>query len=230
MLLQKRRECGILAWIHATEKALALNFQDALVRNDIWHQYEECSDADRLNISEDKIMRVRFRFALVAVVFCAQALLAQQAQYKKHGPALLPDLSITKGAVRLRSKATVCSIKWGKDERHVTQAMKDASYKEYGTAPGKGVCALKTHKDSSGKSVTEGCEVDHLISRELGGDDKAENLWPQPYTQHPGAHEKDWLENELHKEVCNNSITLKAAQQEIKTDWYAAYLKRKPAK
>jgi hypothetical protein len=41
------------------------------------------------------------------------------------------------------------------------------------------------------------------------------------------AHEKDWLENRLHKEVCNGDITLEDAQEQIKTDWYAAYLKRK---
>jgi len=70
-------------------------------------------------------------------------------------------------------------------------------------------------------------KVDHLISRELGGADAEDNLWPQPYTQHPGAHEKDWLENELHKGVCAGKITLKDAQDEIKGDWYKAYLKRK---
>jgi 5-methylcytosine-specific restriction endonuclease McrA len=108
--------------------------------------------------------------------------------------------------------------------------MKDDSFAEYGTAQGAGVCAIKTHTGTNGQSVKEGCEIDHLISRELGGDDALENLWPQPYTQHPGAHEKDWLENQLHKEVCNGDITLDEAQKEIKTDWYAAYLKRKPAK
>jgi hypothetical protein len=72
--------------------------------------------------------------------------------------------------------------------------------------------------------------VDHLISRELGGADAVENLWPQPYTQHPGAHEKDWLENRLHDEVCAGKITLQDAQQEIKEDWYAAYLKRTRSK
>ena len=66
--------------------------------------------------------------------------------------------------------------------------------------------------------MTEGCEVDHLISRDLGGADTLENLWPEPYTQHPGAHEKDWLETELNKEVCSGKITLKDAQEEIKTD------------
>lgn len=170
------------------------------------------------------------KFGLAVALFCAEVLSAQTARYQKNGPALLPDPVVTTGAVRISSKAKVCSIKWGKDERHVTQKMKDDVYAEYGTAPGQGVCAFETHPGANGKPVTEGCEIDHLISRELGGADSPANLWPQPYTQHPGAHEKDWLENELHKEVCAGTITLQAAQNEIKTDWYAAYLKRKPAK
>jgi hypothetical protein len=48
-------------------------------------------------------------------------------------------------------------------------------------------------------------------------------------SRHPGAHEKDWLENQLHKLVCNKTITLEQAQEEIKTDWYASYLKRHAA-
>jgi 5-methylcytosine-specific restriction endonuclease McrA len=143
---------------------------------------------------------------------------AQQAKYSKNGPALMPDPAVTKGALRLTNKATVCAIKWSKDERHVTQQMKDDAYAEYGTAPGQGVCALKTHTGANGQPVTEGCEVDHLISRDLGGADTLENLWPQPYTQHPGAHEKDRLETELNKEVCAGTPTLTDAQNEIKTD------------
>jgi hypothetical protein len=72
--------------------------------------------------------------------------------------------------------------------------------------------------------------VDHLIRRELGGADTIENLWPQPYTQHPGAHEKDWLENRLHTDVCSGMMTLDEAQRGIKNDWYAAYLKRRQSK
>ena len=162
-----------------------------------------------------------------AVLLCAALSLAQEAKYRTQKGVLLPDPSVTKGAVRLRSKTTVCSIKWGLDERHVTPKMKEQAFAEYGTAQGEGVCALKTHTGTKGQAVKEGCEVDHLISRELGGADTLDNLWPQPYTQHPGAHEKDWLENELHKEVCHGDITLADAQQEIKTDWYAAYCKRK---
>jgi hypothetical protein len=175
----------------------------------------------------------RLGLGLLIVMGCVAPLTAQQAQYQHNGAALLPDLQVTPGKVAITDKNTVCTTKWGKDERHVTPAMKKQAYAEYGTAPGKGVCVRKTHTSANGKVVTEGCEVDHLISRELGGADAVENLWPQPYTQHPGAHEKDWLENELHKEVCNKkgaTITLEEAQQEITADWYAAYLKRKKPK
>jgi hypothetical protein len=92
---------------------------------------------------------------------------------------------------------------------------------------GDGVCARVIRTTKTGKVAREGCEVDHLVSRELGGADALPNLWPQPYNPKPGAHEKDWLENELHKEVCHGLISLEDAQQEIRTDWYAAYLKRK---
>jgi hypothetical protein len=164
--------------------------------------------------------------SLVALVLTAPSL-AQQAQYGKNGPALLPNIGVTKGGVVISDQATVCATKWGKDARHVTPKMKKDVYDLYGTAPGKGVCVWKSHTAESGKVVKEACEVDHLISRELGGADSEENLWPQPYTQHPGAHEKDWLENELHKEVCAGKISLANAQQEISNDWYAAYVKRR---
>ena len=60
---------------------------------------------------------------------------------------------------------------------------------------------------------------------ELGGADGIANLRPQPYEPRPAAHEKDWLENYLHRQVCNGKIQPVDAQQEISKDWFAAYLK-----
>jgi hypothetical protein len=37
------------------------------------------------------------------------------------------------------------------------------------------------------------------------------------------AHDKDRLENALHRAVCSGSITLADAQTAIRTDWIAAY-------
>ena len=45
----------------------------------------------------------------------------------------VPDLSKTPGVARAGlTKAKICSIKWGKDERHVTDAMKRQVFESYG--------------------------------------------------------------------------------------------------
>lgn len=62
-------------------------------------------------------------------------------------------------------------------------------------------------------------ELDHLIPLELGGANDASNLWveagriPNP---------KDTVETRLHDEVCAGTITLRAAQLAIATDWMTA--------
>jgi len=67
------------------------------------------------------------------------------------------------------------------------------------------------------------CEIDHLISRELGGADDVKNLWPQPYRGRWNAHLKDRLENQLHKEVCAGRLKLGDAQKGIAADWTKLY-------
>jgi hypothetical protein len=68
------------------------------------------------------------------------------------------------------------------------------------------------------------CEIDHLISRELGGADVVENLWPQAYGTSPwNAVLKDKLENRLHKEMCANKISLAKARSMLVNDWRKAY-------
>jgi hypothetical protein len=59
------------------------------------------------------------------------------------------------------------------------------------------------------------CEIDHLISLELGGSNEKINLWPEPDLT---FHDKDKLENLLHTMVCKGQITLPEAQKEI-IDW-----------
>jgi hypothetical protein len=68
-------------------------------------------------------MITRLLLGLVAVVGYASLLSAQQAHYG-NGPALLPDLQITPGKAAITNKESICTTKWGKDERHVTPAMK----------------------------------------------------------------------------------------------------------
>jgi hypothetical protein len=62
-------------------------------------------------------------------------------------------------------------------------------------------------------------ELDHLIPLELGGHPTAiENLWPEPGI----PNEKDKIENELHRRVCDGRIALTDAQQRIATNWTTA--------
>jgi hypothetical protein len=68
------------------------------------------------------------------------------------------------------------------------------------------------------------CEVDHLISRELGGAEEIDNLWPESYGGGPwNAHHKDTLENRLNKEMCAGHISLQKARDMLVHDWRKAY-------
>jgi hypothetical protein len=131
-----------------------------------------------------------------------------RAHYRKHGSVLLNDLTVTPGKVRTTSTIEVCHGGSTSQYRHTTAKEKAQVYQWYGVAKKPGVC----------------CEVDHLISLELGGADEVENLWPQPYLPAPGAHEKDLVENWLHREVCAGHIPLAKAQALIRVDWYAIYI------
>jgi hypothetical protein len=130
----------------------------------------------------------------------------------------VPDLTKTPGVINSGlTKSKICSTKWGKDERHVTSAMKQQVFTLYGYS---GYNDPHCVPDAHGKT----CEIDHLISRELGGADDVKNLWPEAYGTTPwNAHLKDKLENRLHKEICGGHITLKQARDMITHDWRVAY-------
>lgn len=149
---------------------------------------------------------------LLFICFASLALLiaAPRAHYRHHGTVLLNDVDQTPGKVRTTDAKEVCS-ETTKQFRNTTQAMKNQVYAAYGVQRNKGICA-------------GGCEVDHLVSLELGGADDVDNLWPQPSQPKPGFHEKDWLENFAHKEVCAGRMKLEDAQTKIVQDWYAFYL------
>ena len=70
-------------------------------------------------------------------------------------------------------------------------------------------------------------ELDFLITPELGGATDAGNLWPQPYRSVVwNAYVKDELERHLRRLVCQGSVDLATAQQELAGDWIAAYKRR----
>lgn len=112
---------------------------------------------------------------------------------------IVRDPSLTPGAVRPLSTARVCAIKWGRDVRHVDEAKRAIVFTAYGIPV----------------DARAGLIIDHLIPRELAGDDVVANLWPQTEAD---SRVKDLTENALHRAVCapHPTITLAAAQAQMR--------------
>ena len=124
----------------------------------------------------------------------------------------LSDPACTPGARYSKvTRAQVCRPGYAKAVRNVSTATKDAVYRAYG---------IDRHFDGA-----DG-EVDHLVSLELGGSNSVANLFPESASPRPGSHEKDRLENELHREVCAGRLSLRRAQRLIAGNWVAAYRAR----
>ncbi len=120
----------------------------------------------------------------------------------------LPDKECTPGAIFPDAASEkICEEGYSKQVRNVPASVKRAVYAEYG---------ITHHK-------TGEYEVDHLISLELGGSNDIANLWPEAADPRPGFHEKDKVENYLHKQVCGGMMPLAEAQKEIATHWLDTY-------
>lgn len=66
-------------------------------------------------------------------------------------------------------------------------------------------------------------EEDHFIPLELGGSpSNPANLWPEPWHGRCNAHDKDLVENVLHKKVCEGRFTLSQAQS-MMHGWQGVY-------
>lgn len=128
--------------------------------------------------------------------------LAPRAGLWVQNPTLTPGV-IDPAVTQANIHSTICVRGYTKTVRHVTTSMKTQVYHAYG---------IMSHKPGS-------YEVDHLISLELGGSNDFGNLWPEPYFGADNAHDKDYWENELHRQVCNGSITLSRAQYLIVHWW-----------
>jgi len=132
---------------------------------------------------------------------------------------VLPDRKRTPGAInpnvtQANIYSTICVSGWTKTVRpssNYTTGLKKEQ--------------LASGYAYKGDILTKDYEEDHLISLELGGSPTSEkNLWPEPYNSAHGARIKDRLENVLNDMVCAShpTITLKAAQRMIATDWWTA--------
>src|SRR6266436_10277202 len=86
-----------------------------------------------------------------------------------------PDPKLTPGDTLGVTKADICTPGYKKLVRAVPASVKRQVYAAYRRSRQKGIC----------------CEVDHLISLELGGSNRLNNLWPEPYDITWNAHVKD---------------------------------------
>jgi hypothetical protein len=139
-------------------------------------------------------------FAAATALAVAQAASAQ---------AIVPDPTLTPGAIRTVDSTEICST-GTRELRHWSRERDDRIMAEYGLPPG-------PHPDY---------EVDHLVPLGIGGADDDLNLWPEPRRSiEPtwNAERKDRLEEKLRQLVCSGSLDAHEAQQAIADDWTTAY-------
>jgi hypothetical protein len=146
---------------------------------------------------------------LRAPLIIAAALLASSPAWAD--TTIVPDPTLTPGAVRTTDVALICSV-GTRELRHWSCERDDFLLREYGLAPG-------AHPDF---------EVDHLIPLGIGGADNDANLWPEPRRSiEPvwNAEAKDRLEWRLRALVCSGQLDVRGAQKAIAEDWTEAYRK-----
>jgi hypothetical protein len=129
----------------------------------------------------------------------------------------LPDPNCTPGVIN-----PTLTIEILIDRRFTTSCVRDAATKEREKQMTYDWYHIEHPPNNTGDSQI--CELDHLVSLELGGADTLNNIWPQ--CGPPGValtrryfREKDTVENYLAKQVREGRMDLSAAQKGIATDW-----------
>lgn len=118
-----------------------------------------------------------------------------------------PNSRLTPGAAVLINRRDLCS-QTGLNNKSVPEPLRRMVLGEYGIAE----ADLKAY------------EVDYLITPALGGADDIHNLWPQSYSSTVwNSRVKDALETRLHQMVCDGSLDLTTAQQDLAENWIATY-------
>jgi hypothetical protein len=150
------------------------------------------------------------KIGLVMTAVCAVALIAVRATTGSTAGRMpsgtLPEPALTPGAVTQLTTAELCN--GVRPSRLVTDDVRQQVVRAYGME----------------QVSTAAYELDALVTPELGGSTDPANLWPQRYHSPVwNARVKDELERLLPEMVCRQEITLAQAQQEIASDWIAAY-------
>ena len=129
----------------------------------------------------------------------------------------LPDAGCTPGAANPTVTLEVLTNPTFKTsfvrDMATTRVQKEATYEWYG---------VEKPDHNFGRSQI--CELDHLVSLELGGSDTLDNIWPQCGPDRVTLNEryfkqKDAVENYLAWQVRAGAIDLHAAQFGIAQDW-----------
>ncbi len=120
----------------------------------------------------------------------------------------LPDPRCTPGATATDDFEVLCHQPTAARRCNFSKATREAMFHAYGLP----------YPEPHGAH-----ELDHLIPLELGGANTLDNVWPEAADPDPGFHQKDWLENYLHKQVCAGEMDLAIARWLIRRDWVNAY-------
>jgi hypothetical protein len=133
-----------------------------------------------------------------------------------HGYSL-PDPACTPGAINPTVDLSI--LQGGKFKTNCDRDVATSAAKKKTT-----YATYNTKKPANNVGQKQSCELDHLISLELGGADTLDNIWPQCG---PGGVKlarryfkiKDGVENYLAAKVKAGEISLKDAQHGIAADW-----------
>jgi hypothetical protein len=129
----------------------------------------------------------------------------------------LPDPACTPGATNPTVDLTV--LQSGKFKTGCERDTASSSTEKRTTY---GAYKLKRPTPNNGQKQT--CELDHLVSLELGGADTLDNIWPQCGPSGVSLAKryfkiKDGVENYLARKVRSGEISLTDAQRGIASDW-----------
>jgi hypothetical protein len=126
------------------------------------------------------------------------------------GDVSRPNPKLTPGSVVDTDANTVCALpEHGGVNDAISISMQTAVWQEYGyTTPSK----------------QDKYQLTYLVPVDLGGGTDIANIWPIAI-KGAGFYQKTETDHILRELVCRRTVPLADAQQVMKTDWYAAWLK-----